>query len=97
MQVYTQVAQKLVDFYATKMKFGMIFTQTKTLDFMVELSRGIALGWSQGSECITVHNEYMQNGIRIMSGTITCPRKLQIGYNDHRWNSLYRDQGLETG
>ena len=31
-------------FYPTKWKFGMIFTQTKTLDFMVELLLGGARG-----------------------------------------------------
>ena len=49
-------------FYATKLKFGMIFTQTKTLDFMV-----VASGRGQGSECITDHIEHMQNGNRIIS------------------------------
>ena len=34
---------------------GMIFTQTKTLDFTVELPLGLASGWGQGSECITLH------------------------------------------
>ena len=37
-------------FYATKLKFGMIFTQTKTLNFMVELALGLAPGHGQGSE-----------------------------------------------
>ena len=75
---YVQVAHNFDTFYATKLKIGMIFTKTKTLCFMVELPLG------QGSECITGHIEHMQNGNRVMSGTITCPRKLEIGYNDHR-------------
>ena len=33
--IYIQVAHNFDTFYATKFKFGMIFTQTKTLDFMV--------------------------------------------------------------
>ena len=32
----------------------------------------------------TGHIEHMQNGNKIMSDTITCHRKLEIGYNDHR-------------
>ena len=35
--IYILVADIFDTFYATKLKFGMIFTQTKTLDFMVEL------------------------------------------------------------
>ena len=30
--IYVQVAHKFDTFYATKLKFGMIFTQTKNLD-----------------------------------------------------------------
>ena len=36
--IYVQVAHSFDNFYATKLKFGMIFTQSKTLDFVVELS-----------------------------------------------------------
>ena len=38
--IYVQVAHNLDTFYATNLKFGMIFTQTKILDFMVELPLG---------------------------------------------------------
>ena len=38
--IYVQVAHNFDIFYATKLKFDMIFTQTKTLDFMVELALG---------------------------------------------------------
>ena len=31
-------------FYATRLKFGMTFTETKTLDFMIELPLGGARG-----------------------------------------------------
>ena len=41
--IYVQVLHNFDTFYATKLKFGMIFTQTKT-DFMVELSLGMARG-----------------------------------------------------
>ena len=51
--IYIQVAHNFDNFYATKLKFGMIFTQTKTLDFMVELHLGLAPGWGLVSECIT--------------------------------------------
>ena len=37
-------------FYSTKFKFSMIFSQTNTFDFMVELTLGLALWWSQGSD-----------------------------------------------
>ena len=40
----SQVAHNFDTFYATKLKFGMIFTQTKTLDFMIELPLGGARG-----------------------------------------------------
>ena len=65
--IYVQVAHSFDTFYATKLKFGMIFTQTKTLDFMVELLLGHAPGWGQESECITAHIEHMQNGNSIIS------------------------------
>ena len=42
--IYDQVAHNFGTFYATKLKFGMVFTQTKTLDFMVELPLGEARG-----------------------------------------------------
>ena len=42
--IYLQVAHNFDTFYATKLKIGMIFTQTKTLDFMVELPLGGARG-----------------------------------------------------
>ena len=64
--IYVQVARNFDTFYATKLKFGMIFTQTKTLDFMVELPLRLAPGRGQGSECITGHIEHMQNGNRII-------------------------------
>ena len=38
--IYVQVAHNFDTLYATKLKFGMIFTHTKTLDFMVELPLG---------------------------------------------------------
>ena len=44
--IYVQVAHNFDTFYATK-KFGMIFTQTKTLDFIVELPLGRARGQNQ--------------------------------------------------
>ena len=59
--IYIQVAYNFDTFYATKLKYGMIFTQTKTLDFMV-----VAPGWGQESECIYCHIELMQNGNRIL-------------------------------
>ena len=64
---YVQIAHNFDTVYATKFIFGMIFTQTKTLDFMVELPLGLAPGWDQGSESITGHIEHMQNGNRIIS------------------------------
>ena len=42
--IYVQVAHNFDTFYATKFKLCMIFTQTKTLDFMVELPLGGARG-----------------------------------------------------
>ena len=42
--MYIQVAHNFDTFYATKLKFGMIFTQTKTLDFMIEFPLGRARG-----------------------------------------------------
>ena len=41
--IYLQVAHNFYTFYmyATKVKFGMIFTQIKTLDFMLELPLGL--------------------------------------------------------
>ena len=65
--IYVQSAHNFDTFYATKLKFGMIFTQTQTLGFMVELPLGLALGRGQGSECITGHYEHMQNANRIIS------------------------------
>ena len=64
--IYIQVAHNFDTFYATKLKFGVIYTQTKT-DFMVELPLGLATELGQGSECITGHIEYIQNGSRIIS------------------------------
>ena len=78
--IYVQVAHNFDAFYATQLKFSMIFIQTKTVDFIVELP----LGRGQGSKCITGHIDHMQNGNRIMSGTNTCPRKFEIGYNNLR-------------
>ena len=46
--IYVQVAHNFDTFYATNLKFGMIFTQTKTSDFMVELPLGLVPGWGQG-------------------------------------------------
>ena len=65
--IYVQVAHNFDTFYATKLKFGMIFTQTKTLDFIIVLPLRLAAGWGQGSKCITNHIEHMQNGYRITS------------------------------
>ena len=65
--IYIQVAHYSDTFYATKLKFGMIFTQTMTLDFMVVFLLGLAPGQDQGAECITGHIEHMQNGNRIIS------------------------------
>ena len=45
-----QVAHNFDTFHATKLKFGMIFTQTKTLDFMVDLPLGLAPARGQGLE-----------------------------------------------
>ena len=42
--IYVQVAHNFDTFYATKLKFGMIFTKTKGLDIMVELPLGGARG-----------------------------------------------------
>ena len=42
--IYIQVAHNFHTFSATKLKFGMICTQTKTLDFMVALPLGGARG-----------------------------------------------------
>ena len=44
--IYVQVAHSFDTSYATKLKFGMMFTQTKTLDFMVKLPLGLAPGRS---------------------------------------------------
>ena len=56
--IYVQVVHNFDTLYAIKLKFGMIFTQSKILDFMVELPLGLAPGWGQGSECITGHIEH---------------------------------------
>ena len=45
--IYFQVAHNFDTFYATKLKFHMIFTKTKTLDFMVDLTLGLAPGQGQ--------------------------------------------------
>ena len=63
---YVQVAYNFDTFYATKLKFGMIFTQTKTLDFMVKLPLELPAGRDQGSECTKGHIEHKQNGNRII-------------------------------
>ena len=60
--IYVKVAHNFDTFYAAKLKSGMIFTQTKTLDIMV-----VAPGWGHGSECITGHIEHTQNGNRIIN------------------------------
>ena len=57
--IYVQVDHNFDTFYATKLKFGIIFTQTKALDSMVELSLWLAPGRAQGSDCITGHIEHM--------------------------------------
>ena len=85
--IHIYIPHNFDTFYTTKLKFCMIFTQNKTLDFMVELPLGLASGLGQGSECITGHIKHMQNGTRIIrlvpllalgkSGTITCPRKVR--------------------
>ena len=62
-QISVQVAHNFDTFYATKLKLDMVFTQTKTLNFMVDLP----LGRGQGSDCITGHIEHMQNGNRIIN------------------------------
>ena len=64
--IYVEVAHNFDTFYATKLKFG-IFTQIKTIEFIVELPLGLAPWWGQGSECITSHIEHMQYGNRIIS------------------------------
>ena len=46
--IYGQVAHNFDTFYATKLKFGMLFTQPKTLEFMVNLPPGLASGRGQG-------------------------------------------------
>ena len=48
--IYVQIAHNFDTFYATKLKFGMIFTQTKVLDFVVELPLGLYPRRGQGSE-----------------------------------------------
>ena len=84
-RIYVLVAHNFDTFYATKLIFSMIFTQTKTLDFMVELPPGPEPGQGQGSECITGHIEHMQNGNRIISLVpLLTLKKLEIRYNDHR-------------
>ena len=65
--IYFQAAHNFDIFYATKLKFGMIVTQTKTLDCIVELLLGLSPGRGQGSKCITGHIEHMQNDHRIIS------------------------------
>ena len=55
--IYVQVAHNFDTFYATKLKFGMIFTQT-----VLRLHGRVAPGLGKGSECITGHIENMQNG-----------------------------------
>ena len=45
--IYVQVGHNFDTFYAIKLKFGMIFTQTKTLDFILELPLGLAPGQDQ--------------------------------------------------
>ena len=42
---YVKVAHNFDTFYAAKLKFGMIFTQTKTLNFM-----GLAPGLTSGQK-----------------------------------------------
>ena len=42
--IYVPVAHNFDTYYATKLKFGMIFTQTKILDFIEELPLGGARG-----------------------------------------------------
>ena len=44
LHIYVQVAHNFDTFYAAKLKFGTIFTQTKTLDFMVVAPQGRARG-----------------------------------------------------
>ena len=52
--IYVQVAHVFDTFYTEiKLKFGMIFNQIKTLDFMVEFPLGLAPRRGQGSESIT--------------------------------------------
>ena len=65
--IYVQVAHNFDTFYDAKLKFCMLYTQTKILDFMVELPLGLAPGQGQGSVCIIGHIEHMQNGNRIVS------------------------------
>ena len=64
--IYLQVAHNFDTFYATKLKFVMIFT-----DQGLRLHGIVAPGacpWAgPGSECITGHIEHMQNGNRIIS------------------------------
>ena len=42
--IYAQVAHDFDTFYAKKLNFGMIFTQTKALDVKAQLPLGLALG-----------------------------------------------------
>ena len=66
--IYVQVAHVFDTFYTEiKLKFGMIFNQIKTLDFMVEFPLGLAPRRGQGSESITNHIEHMQNDNRLLS------------------------------
>ena len=46
--IYVQFAHNFATFYATKLKFGMVVTQTKTLDFIIELPLRLALGGARG-------------------------------------------------
>ena len=66
--IYVQVAHNLDTFYTTKLKSGMIFTQTKTLDFVVELPLGLSPGQGQGSECgWGKGNSHMGKGHRMVA------------------------------
>ena len=63
--IYVQVAHNFDTFYATKLKFGMLFTKTKRFHGRVVF--GLAAGWGQGSECITDHIEHMHNDNKTVS------------------------------
>ena len=68
--IYVQVAHNFDTFYATKLKLGMIFTQTKTLDH-----GKLPLGRVRGQNVYRSYWTRTKWQKNQKSGTITCPRK----------------------